>query len=140
MIELEEEKLKSFLISRIKKIGNCWIWQNPTLNTYGYAQIHYKNKRILVHRLSYELFKGQLTTGLVIDHLCRNKLCINPEHLELVTIKENILRGFGPTAINKRKTQCKRGHKLENYNLIVRRNGSRVCRTCKNLQNRGVLI
>jgi len=136
MIILEEEKLKAYLLSKIKKVNNCWIWQDKSINTSGYAQIKIQKKQVLVHRLSYELFNGKLEKNLVIDHLCRNKLCINPDHLELVTRKENILRGFGPTAINSRKIACKKGHSLTGYNLIIRKTGNRECRTCKNLRKR----
>lgn len=77
-----------------------------------------------VHRVSYQEFNGPILPGLVIDHLCRNKKCVNPKHLEAITSGENVLRGVGPTAMNARKTHCMRGHKL------LGKVGSRSCQTC----------
>lgn len=83
------------------------------------------------HRVSYETFVGPIPAGLTLDHLCRNTLCINPAHLEPVTIKENVLRGDGPTARNARKTHCDRGHAFDETNTGPNANGGRSCRACK---------
>ncbi len=70
---------------------------------------------------------------MTLDHLCRNKACVNPEHLEPVTQKENVLRGVGPTAINAKKTHCIRGHEFNEQNTIFHpRTNYRTCRVCKN--------
>lgn len=87
------------LLKHVKKIDDCWIWTQQ-LNWNGYAIIRYKNKKWRAHRLSYLLIgKKSLTPGMVLDHLCRHRNCINPKHLEQVTPDENLIRsnGFGHT-------------------------------------------
>ena len=90
----------------------------------------------IAHRVAYEKAYGPIPEGLVIDHLCRNGLCVNPEHLEAVTRKENILRGEGACAQNARKTHCKRGHELIPENLIERSDGRRDCLLCDRIRRR----
>lgn len=83
------------LLDQIKIVDNCWIWTQH-LNWNGYAITRYKNRDWRTHRLSYLLIgKKSLTPGLVLDHLCRNRDCINPDHLEEVTHEENLHRGKG---------------------------------------------
>lgn len=81
--------------------------------------------------MSHELHKGPIPEGLVIDHLCRNRGCVNPDHLEAVTQRENILRGEGLAAANARKTHCPKGHPYSGENLyVVPSSGRRQCRIC----------
>lgn len=100
-----------------------WVWQTRVTPTgciewtgkpepNGYGRLSINGKRQMVHRLSYEKFVGPIPEGLVIDHLCKNTICVNPLHLDAVTNGENVLRGDGPFAINKRKTHCAQGHEL----------------------------
>lgn len=115
-------------------VTGCWFWLGSMTNTgYGSIYIHPKNQR--THRVSYELFKGPIPAGLVIDHLCRQPLCCNPDHLEPVTDKVNALRGYGACAQHARKTHCPKGHPLSGDNL-VKSIPRRQCRTCTNEQSR----
>lgn len=109
--------------------SGCWNWTG-TLSPRGYGTLHVGATSKRAHRISYEVHRGPIPEGLTLDHLCRNRKCINPAHLEIVTAGVNTLRGDGPTAINKRKTHCKRGHALSGANLHLYR-GRRVCLTCK---------
>lgn len=109
----------------------CWIWKNkPTAHGYGAICINYKVHA--AHRLSYEMFKGELLKGFHIDHLCRKPMCVNPAHLEQVTPMENTMRGVGPASINKKKTVCIRGHELTR-NV---KTGYRICKTCEKVTAR----
>ncbi len=93
---------------------------------------------MLAHRFSYELANGPIPEGLQIDHLCRNRGCVRPDHMEAVTPRVNYLRGDSVPAKNARKTECKRGHPFTFQNtLVVERPGfhpSRQCRTCKGMR------
>lgn len=85
------------------------------------------------HRVAFELIRGCIPNGLVLDHLCRNRGCVNPDHLEPVTFRENIMRGVGYTAQQARKTHCRHGHEFTVENTYVWR-GGRICRTCRRIQ------
>ena len=107
---------------RVEKQENgCWLWLNRTTRRYG------KFRGQPVHRYAYELFKGSVPPGLELDHLCRNPYCVNPDHLEAVTHKENVLRGEANAAINARMTHCKNGHPLPTDRD---RQGKRRCQIC----------
>jgi len=117
--------------SRVNITYSCWEWMGCTVT--GYGIFHFNGRRILAHRFFYELFKGLIPKGLVIDHLCRNKKCVYINHLEAVTQKENILRGIGVASQNSKKTHCIHGHKftLQNtYIYIKKGNKERYCKTC----------
>ncbi len=92
--------------NQVKEIDGCWIWQGY-LNDDGYGRLRWKGRLILTHVLAYNLKVGEVPVGLELDHTCRNRACINVEHLEPVTHKENMRRGI---AKNTKKTVCKRGH------------------------------
>lgn len=110
---------------------SCQVWLGCK-NDKGYGVISIDGERYLAHRVAYEAAKGPIPDGLVLDHLCRNPPCVNPDHLEAVTLKENTLRGIGPSAVNARKTHCIRGHRLADENLYFypSRGGDRQCRKC----------
>lgn len=123
------------LMSRIEKVNGCWEWQGP-VNHNGYGQMYAHKKKMTTHRFSYESFIGPVPDGLQIDHLCRNRKCCNPDHLEAVTQRENMLRGEAPTGINARKTHCIRGHEYTPENTRIRSKGYRMCRACHREQRR----
>lgn len=108
--------------------SGCWIWTGYG-ERYGVFNIY--GKQFLAHRFVYELEKGPIPEGLTIDHLCRTTHCVNPRHLEAVTMQVNTLRGVSIVAQNAKKTHCKNGHLLEGKNLFISKDGSRHCRTCK---------
>lgn len=97
----------------------CWLWTGSYIYK-GYAK--YKNG--FVHRISYEIAKGKIPAGLTIDHLCFNKLCVNPNHLEAVTNRENVLR------YHRARTHCKYGHPFSKTNTKIDKKGYRVCLKC----------
>ena len=85
----------------------------------------------LAHRFFYEkYYSRRIPSGMTVDHLCRNRACVNPEHMEVVTNKENVLRGVGLSALNYRKTECFHGHQYTPANTKLNTKGHRLCVTC----------
>lgn len=125
---MSADVLPARLASRIARSGECWVWQGRP-NNEGYGQVSWHGRRTHPHRLVYELLAGPVAQGLVLDHLCRVRLCVNPAHLEQVTSRENVLRGVGPSAQNAVKTHCPSGHAYTPDNTRVRR-GRRHCAAC----------
>lgn len=113
----------------------CILWDGPTFETHGNTYGRLKgSKMILAHRAAYEAKYGPIEKDKVIDHLCRNGLCINLEHLQAVSNVENVMRGMGAPAKNARKTHCPRNHELAGSNLLNRKNGKRECRECNRVR------
>jgi len=112
----------------------CWEWTGRLYMGYGRFQL--RRKRQPAHRWAYEMLVGAIPPGLTIDHLCRNRACVNPLHLEPVTSGENVRRGLAGIA-NSSKSQCKHGHALEPENTYIEpKTGWRKCRACRQIQNR----
>lgn len=115
----------------------CWPWKGR-LQKDGYGRFNIGKTPRFAHRIAWLLLRGAIPTGLQLDHLCRNRCCCNPCHLEPVTQKENILRGNGFAAKNARKTHCPRGHELSGANLYPwpTRPGTRLCYICEKQRRR----
>lgn len=126
----------------------CWMWTGGTTGATGYGSAYFgvngkKPKTQGAHRVAYELMIAEIPEGLVLDHLCRVRLCVNPWHLEPVTIRVNNQRGNGGIVARERKlavTHCPRGHEYSpdntRYRILVSGGYSRNCRICMRAQCR----
>ncbi len=122
--------VRDWLAERISKDSRgystpCWVWQLSTAtNGYARARPPGGTRHLAVHRVAYEEFRGPIPEGLEIDHLCSNRACVNPDHLEAVTHAENMKR------FNWKRSVCLHGHPLEGANIKMFADGRRTCRTC----------
>lgn len=114
---------------KVEKTERCWLWRGAVDNN-GYGRFRLNGKTVYAHRLAYKLSVDSIEAGMTLDHLCRNRQCVNPNHLEQVTNKENILRGQAPSARAARRVTCSNGHAYNDANTYWGKNGQRVCRTC----------
>lgn len=114
------------IMQRTDRSGECWLWTG-FLDRYGYGQISVNNRREKAHRVAYTAFVAPIPDGLVIDHICRVRHCVNPVHLEPVSHAENSRRGIARCA---RQTSCLRGHPFDEANTYVTE-GRRHCRACR---------
>jgi hypothetical protein len=149
------DDLTRFLLKTQRTAGECWMWKTG-INADGYGHFHikderfpvgdsrrYKNKR--AHVWSYENFVGPVPRGMLVRHLCHNRNCVRPEHLELGTHKENMQDALDANRMfNQRKTHCQHGHEFTEENTIYDKQGPdnrprRHCRTCRVARNRHIL-
>ena len=111
----------------------CWEWQG-NIDQYGYGT--YGNQCYMVHRVVYEMLVDKINPEDTIDHLCYNRACVNPDHLEAVPFTVNVMRGNNPYAINKRKTHCLNGHEFDEVNTYIHpKRGTRHCKACNSLRS-----
>jgi hypothetical protein len=118
----------------------CWLWKGSFGGhekdpNHAYGRFWLNPKNVMAHRFSYEYFyKKKIPENFQIDHLCCNPKCVNPNHFELVSLRENMLRAKNPISSQAYKTHCKRGHLLSGKNLHVSKDGHRRCLTCVKLR------
>jgi hypothetical protein len=130
MVSMANKKntIEDALWNRITVTGFCWLYEG-WLDGHGYGYTRYEGKSRRAHKLAYEELVGPVPDGLVLDHLCRVRNCVNPDHVQPVTHRINLMRGFTPARANTEKTHCVNGHEFtpENTNF----DGiQRYCRAC----------
>ena len=129
MTRVERYSMKGFikrLISKIQITNSCWIWKGR--KNSGYGIIQFEKKLYLTHRVFYELTQEHIPSGMEIDHLCKNTLCLNPSHLDIVTHRENVLRSNSVSGVNSRKTLCPNGHPYDEFET------GRRCSICRRIR------
>ena len=141
MVKLATPSLERFLSHiEVQPVSRCWLWTAGTQRGYGHFRVGARgSKKVRAHRFAYELWVGPIPKGLTLDHLCRVRHCVNPDHLEAVTQGENVRRG-DTGKLNANKTHCLRGHPFDAENTIHFRTvvggRGRRCRTCTRLRSR----
>ena len=119
--------------------ADCWNW-TASKNHKGYGRFWDGTRKVRAYRFLWEQINGVIPEGLELDHLCRNPSCVNPQHLEIVTRRENVMRGRLPEIMRQRqliKTHCPRGHPYDNKNTHINpATGARECRACRALAKR----
>lgn len=125
-----QQKDVNRFVDKISAGDSCWQWTGAE-RAKGYGSFYLDGKNHLAHRVAFKLFRHEIQAPLVVDHICRNTGCVNPDHMELVHSGVNTLRGLGRTAANARKTHCKRGHLLSDENTREIGHTKRRCLLCK---------
>lgn len=118
------------IIGKFDDWQTCWVLPN-TRNADGYIRVSVAGKKIMSHRLALIESGVVIPEGYEVDHLCRNRACCNPSHLEVVTHKQNMERGTGRDRFNAAKTHCCRGHEFTKENTYVNPRGQRQCKECR---------
>lgn len=120
---------------KVEKTDTCWNW-TAYLNPEGYGHFREGSSIMRAHRWAYLTEVGPIPEELVLDHLCRNRRCVRPDHLEVVTRQVNTLRGETLAAAQVLRTHCPKGHEYTEDNTIKQGDGKRRCRKCKNAYRR----
>lgn len=129
--------LARFMSKVVKQPNGCWQWIGARKGGgQAYGAFRLSRRLAYAHRVAHELFVGPIPDGLQLDHLCRNTLCVNPDHLEVVTSRVNTLRGDSPLAEYARRTHCAQGHRFTPENTFRRRDGGRGCLACRRAHRR----
>ncbi len=123
------KQLNSFE-KNIDIMEECWLWIGNKLKT-GYGYFWHNGKTEMSHRVSYEHWNGNIPDGTEIHHKCHNRSCVNPQHLEVLTHRENLMESETVSTINIRKIHCLNGHKFTPDNTYTRKSGGRECKACK---------
>lgn len=133
----ERPSVESRFWSKVEKTDGCWLWK-ASKSPLGYGRFWIPSEHQVrpAYRYAYELLKESVPMGKELDHLCRNRACVNPDHMEPVTHRENIMRGDSPKALGWGKSTCPKGHPLVEGNLAPYelKLGHRKCLTCKKEQ------
>jgi hypothetical protein len=116
------------LADQVRAASPCVLWTGY-IDRHGYGRARVGGRLTMAHRAAWSSVHGPVPAGLTLDHLCRNRACVNVAHLEVVTLRVNILRGTGPSATKARQSHCVNGHDLAD--AYRRRSGRRACRSCK---------
>lgn len=134
---MDKREFQRFTAKTARRDNGCIEWTAALRNGYGQLRVWRKGKWSgdYAHRLAYEHFVGPIPQGLTLDHLCRNRKCCNPAHLEPVTRGENVLRGETLPAANRSKTHCHKGHEFSVPNTS-RSRGKRCCLNCRRATDR----
>jgi hypothetical protein len=133
--EYAARKWETMMAKRRVTPDGCWEWL-ATRQANGYGRVSWKGVPRFTHRVAYEIAHGEISDGLVIDHLCRNRACFNPDHLEPVSQRTNLLRGETQTALRAMVTHCPRGHEYTPENTYRTKRNQRSCRECGRIRHR----
>lgn len=143
LVHQRQEQILSLSVDRGAP-DDCWPWNGKhggNVSDDGYPNIKWRGKTTNAHRIIWEQIHGPIVEpGIHVDHLCRNRLCCNPSHLEAVPMAENVRRGNAYSAVNARKTHCPQGHPYNGPNLSFSSHADgrkfRMCRACSNTRNK----
>lgn len=117
-------------LEHVQKTDTCWLWTGGLWET-GYGRFWFDGRTVLAHRWSYEHHVQAIPKGRQLDHLCRVRNCVRPDHLEPVSARENLMRGKTKAAANAAKTECPLGHPYDHHNTYVDKRGRRSCNICR---------
>ena len=126
---ISESERERRIWMKVRKTNTCWIWTGAKNHGYGQACIGH-GRSVAAHVWVYRKLVGEVPVGLELDHLCRNRACVNPAHLEPVTHRVNCLRGEGLSARRAKMTHCHRGHEFTLENTYISKDNERRCRRC----------
>jgi HNH endonuclease len=134
-LDLFPDQLEAAFWRYVLVTGDCWTWTGSR-ESQGYGRltrtVRGRQRILKAHRLAHVLFNGTIPSGRELDHTCRNRACVNPAHLEVVSHQENMRRSpIGKPAQERAKTHCARGHRYDKENTLVDARGWRKCRLCR---------